>query len=187
MISTRPIMFVLALAFILSASPAVAQEKENDKPNNKRKTIEVVNLNILNGIACDPLVPDDGDQCRVRARITLLMQHIAAAGCPDLVTLQENVTSKFVQRTAMGELVGPLTNTVALIEARLPVLAAACGFTYQVVFDSAARRPPELGRGIDEELILTRYPVLASEVLPLYSPLAPFFFRHVLYARIDHL
>jgi endonuclease/exonuclease/phosphatase family metal-dependent hydrolase len=56
-----------------------------------------------------------------------------------------------------------------------------------MVFDPAARREaPTLGRGIDEELILTRYPVLASEVMPLYSPLAPFFYRHVLYARIAH-
>jgi endonuclease/exonuclease/phosphatase family metal-dependent hydrolase len=45
---------------------------------------------------------------------------------------------------------------------------------------------PTFGRGIDEELILTRYPLLDFEVVPLYSPLAPFFFRHVLFARIDH-
>jgi endonuclease/exonuclease/phosphatase family metal-dependent hydrolase len=55
-----------------------------------------------------------------------------------------------------------------------------------VVFDPATFRPPEPGRGIDEELILTRYPMLVSELLPLYSPLAPLFFRHVLYARIAH-
>ena len=81
-ISTRPIMLVLALALILSAGPAHAKDKEQDKPKNK-KTIEVVNLNILSGIACDPPVPDDGNQCRVRNRITLLIQHIAAVGCPD--------------------------------------------------------------------------------------------------------
>src|SRR5882724_9236714 len=115
-ISTRPIMLVLALTLLLGAGPAHVRDKDNDKPKNK-KTIEVVNLNILSGIACDPPVPDDGNQCRVRNRITLLMQHIAAAGCPDLVTLQENVTSEFVQRTATGEIVGPLNDTVALIEA----------------------------------------------------------------------
>ena len=54
---------------------------------------------------------------------------------PRFVTLQENVTGEFVQRTATGEFVGPLNDTVALIEARLPALAAACGFTYRVVFD----------------------------------------------------
>src|SRR5262245_42314018 len=144
-ISTRPIMLVLAL--ILSAGPACAKDKGKDWPKNK-KTIEVVNLNLLSGIACDPPVPEDGNQCRVRNRITLLMQHIAAVGCPDLVTLQEIVTSKFVQLTATGDRVGPLNDIVALIEARLPILAAVCGFTYGVVFDPKARRPPIPGRGI---------------------------------------
>ena len=41
-------------------------------------------------------------------------------------------------------------------------------------------------RGVDEELILTRYAVQKAEVFPLYSPLSPFFFRHVLFARIKH-
>src|SRR4030095_1578305 len=97
----------------------------------------------LSGVACDPPAPDTGNQCRVRNRIALLMQHIAAAGCPDLVTLQENVTSAFVpQITDTGEIVvvGPLTDTVALIAARLPALAAVCGFPYQMVFDPEARR-----------------------------------------------
>ena len=150
----------------------------------------VVNLNLLNGLTCTLPSPGDGHQCRVRDRIALLLQHLVAAGCPDLVTFQEHVTQAFVpQRTATGAfvLVGPLDDTVALLEEGLPTLAAACGFPYEVVFDPAARRGvPTLGRGIDEELILTRYPVLTSEVLPLYSPLTPFFFRHVLYARIAH-
>src|SRR5687768_14293709 len=53
--------------------------------------VTVVNLNILHGFACDPPVPADGDQCRVADRIDLLVQHIAAADCPDVVTLQEHV------------------------------------------------------------------------------------------------
>ena len=152
--------------------------------------LDIINLNLLNGLTCTLPGPGDGHQCRVRDRIALLLQHIIAAGCPDLVTLQEHVTRAFVpQRTATGAfiLVGPLADTVALLEEGLPTLAAACGFPYEVVFDPTARRGGlAFGRGIDEELILTRYPVLASEVLPLYSPLAPFFFRHVLYARIAH-
>jgi len=157
-------------------------------PARPDRDITVANLNILHGFACDPPVPDDGDQCRVKDRIALLVEHLIAAGCPDIVTLQENVTERFVGLTP-PVVVGPLTNTVALIRKHLPVLAAACGFRYQVVFDpEGATRPPpaELGRGIDEELILTRYPVLHAEVFPLYSPLAPFFFRHVLFARIAH-
>jgi endonuclease/exonuclease/phosphatase family metal-dependent hydrolase len=149
--------------------------------------ITVANLNILHGFACDPPFPEDGDQCRVRDRIRLLIQHIIDAGCPDLVTLQENVTERFVG-LAPPVVVGPLDNTVELIKERLPALEKACGFPYQVVFDpeGATESPVAPGRGIDEELILTRYPVLHAEVFPLYSPLAPFFFRHVLFARIDH-
>lgn len=169
----------LALVALLCAGPALAKDK------NRSGTIEVANLNILHGFACDPPMPGDGDQCRVRDRIDLLIAHIAAIGCPDLVTLQENVTSEIVQRT-QTEFVGPLDDTVALIEARLPALAARCGFTYRVVFDPAARRPPALGRGTDEELILSRYSVISSETKKLYSPLDPFFFRHVLFARIKH-
>jgi endonuclease/exonuclease/phosphatase family metal-dependent hydrolase len=85
--------------------------------------------------------------------------------------------------------VGPLEDTTALIRERLPLLGAICGFDYAVVFDPAAERPPRLvvlGRGVDEELILSRYPVSRSETLELYSPQNPFFTRHVLFARVEH-
>jgi len=151
------------------------------------RDITAANLNILHGFACDLSVEGDGDQCRVRDRIDLLVEHIIAAGCPDIVTLQENVTEPFVA-LAPPVVVGPLDNTVKLIRDRLPGLEGACGFLYEVVFDpeGATGPPAALGRGIDEELILTRYPALHAEVFSLYSPLAPFFFRHVLFARIDH-
>jgi endonuclease/exonuclease/phosphatase family metal-dependent hydrolase len=179
--STRSIALALCLA-LFAGPEAIATGK---RPKNQRSHIEVANLNILHGFACDPPVPGDGDQCHVRDRLDLLVQHIAAAGCPDLVTLQENVTAEFVPSTET-EVVGPLDDTVALIEERLPALKHACGFAYHVVFDPAAARPPAQGRGTDEELILTRYPARVQEVRPLYSPLVPFFFRHVLYARIHH-
>lgn len=186
LIPTRPIAFALGLTLLLGTELTHA----DNKPKNKKKNVEVVNLNILHGVDCDPPLPapppePEVRQCRVRDRIDLLVEHLIAAGCPDIVTLQENVTSEFVQRTPT-EVVGPLDDTTALIEERLPDLAEACGFTYHVVFDPEAMRPPTLGRGIDEELILTRYRALQFEVMPLYSPLAPLFFRHVLYAWIDH-
>jgi hypothetical protein len=90
--------------------------------------VTVANLNILHGFACDPPVPADGDQCRVADRIDLLVQHIAAADCPDVVTLQEHVTAEFVE-LGPGVMIGPLANTVALLEERLPRLQEACGFT----------------------------------------------------------
>src|SRR4029453_15213737 len=124
--------FVVAVLFILSPVLVSATTKVN--PKNKVKTIEVVNLNILHVFSCDPPVPGDGDQCRVRDRIDLLVEHLIAAGCPDLVTLQENVTKKFVPLVP-PESVGPLDNTVSLIRRRLPQLEGACGFRYEVVFD----------------------------------------------------
>ena len=194
----KPTLKILAVAGLLIISHLLAYADSKDKPRHKKNTIEVVNLNILHGFACNSPSSEDGDgnQCRVRDRIKLLLRHIAAAGCPELVTLQENVTRKFVPGQTPGEDIGPLKDTVALIKARLPMLAAACGFTYEIVFDPEARRQPRPApcdgseetscRGIDEELILTRYPVRASEVLDLYSPLAPFFSRHVLYAQVAH-
>jgi len=181
---TRIILMVVGL---LIASHVLAYADTKDKPKNKKKTVEVVNLNLLHGFACDPPVPGDGDQCRVQDRIDLLVEHIITAGCPDIVTLQENVTEPFVG-LAPPVVVGPLDNTVTLIRDRLPDLEVACGFLYEVVFDpeGVTGPPAALGRGIDEELILTRYQVLHAEVFPLYSPLAPFFFRHILFARIDH-
>jgi hypothetical protein len=81
--------------------------------------VTVANLNILHGFACDAPAPADGDQCRVADRIDLLIQHITAADCPDIVTLQEHVTAEFLELDP-GVLVGPLANTVALTEERLP-------------------------------------------------------------------
>lgn len=67
-LSTRSIM--LALCLLLCAGPeAFATGK---RPKNERNHIEVANLNILHGFACDPPVPGDGDQCRVRDRLDLL-------------------------------------------------------------------------------------------------------------------
>jgi endonuclease/exonuclease/phosphatase family metal-dependent hydrolase len=184
----RRLLDVLCAGWISTVVCISVVQAHVDKHARPDRDITVANLNILHGFACDPPVPEDGDQCRVRDRIRLLIKHIIAAGCPDIVTLQENVTEPFVG-LAPPVVVGPLDNTVELIQERLPALAKACGFPYQVVFDpeGATEPPVALGRGVDEELILTRYPVLHAEVFPLYSPLAPFFFRHVLFARVDHL
>ncbi|MGH8611671.1 MAG: endonuclease/exonuclease/phosphatase family protein [Gammaproteobacteria bacterium] len=176
----RVLALGIALVPVLAAGPIRADDDGDEE-------VTVANLNILHGFICDPPVPGDGDQCRVRDRIDLLLQHIEEVDCPDIVTLQENVTEEFVE-VAPGVRVGPLDNTVELIEERLPKLEHECDFGYQVVFDpeGATEPPAALGRGIDEELILSRYPALDAKVLPLYSPLDPFFSRHVLFARIDH-
>ncbi len=147
--------------------------------------IEVANLNLLHGFACDPLAPATGDQCRVEERIGLLSDHIVDAGCPDVVTLQENVVNAFVL-AGLNQFRGPLDSTVALLEAELPSLAEACGFPYHLIFDPEGVTVLGAPRGIDEEVILSRYPALEAEVRVLYSPFEPFFNRHALHARIDH-
>jgi hypothetical protein len=80
--SGATILGISVVAGLLILSHALAFASMTDKPRNKKKTVEVVNLNILHRFACDPPVPDDGNQCRVRDRIDLLVEHLVAAGCP---------------------------------------------------------------------------------------------------------
>jgi endonuclease/exonuclease/phosphatase family metal-dependent hydrolase len=111
--------------------------------------ITVVNLNILHGHqgACR-----DTGYCRLAERVDLLFQWIAAAGCPDLVTLQEG--------WSIAE---------QLVRERAPDV---CPFAYEVVTSP---------RGLDQEMLLSRYPVRGSVTGLLYGG-----FRHYLFARIDH-
>ena len=91
--------------------------------------------------------------CRLTDRIDLLFQWIAAAGCTDGVTLQDIwITSE------------------PMIAARL---GSVCPFTYHEVFIQT--------NFLDDAIILSRHPVLSSEVQHFYKN-----FRHVLHARIDH-
>jgi endonuclease/exonuclease/phosphatase family metal-dependent hydrolase len=92
--------------------------------------------------------------CRLADRIDLLFQWIVARGCPDLITLQE------------------VSNPVAALI--MPRLADTCPFTYHAV-----RKTTFLG--VDDEMVLSRYPPVDSELLSLYPG-----FRHALFVRIDH-
>jgi endonuclease/exonuclease/phosphatase family metal-dependent hydrolase len=92
--------------------------------------------------------------CRLSERIDLLFQWIVRAGCPDVVTTQE------VSRQA-----APLLATH---------LATACPFPYQHVY-------MQTGIGTDDEMLMSRYPIVSSEIRVLYRQ-----FRTVRFARIDH-
>jgi endonuclease/exonuclease/phosphatase family metal-dependent hydrolase len=98
--------------------------------------------------------PPESDRCRLPERVELFLQFVVQRGCPDVVTLQE---------------IWP--PTVELLE---PRLADLCPEPYMLV--QGADRP-----GVDDETILTRYPVLEVEQLVLFGG-----FRRVLFARIDH-
>ncbi len=117
--------------------------------------LTVANLNVLHGVIC----PAASDRCRLSDRMDLMFQWIEDAGCPDVVTLQE---------------VSTFGNSVlAAVNARYPT---ACGGQYTQLF-----LPHSI---IDEEMILTRYPVLDSALLVLHGD--PALQRHVLHGRIDH-
>jgi endonuclease/exonuclease/phosphatase family metal-dependent hydrolase len=147
--------------------------------------VTLANLNILHGFDCDLPPPGDANQCRVSERVALLREHLIAQGCPDLVTLQEVINAELAP-TAQRQ---PVESIISLIEAELPNLAAVCGFTYQMVYNPLLT---VLLSEIDEEVILSRYPVLQTGTLNLYGTLYDqttgkgVFARHVLYARIDH-
>src|SRR4030095_440845 len=114
--------------------------------------LTVAQLNFLHGMVGAGC--QQTDNCRLEDRADLLFQWIERAGCPDVVTLQE------VWRTS-----------APLIRARLD---GACPFAYQAVQGTRLL-------GLDDEMVLTRYPVLASEQKALFGS-----FRHVLWGRLDH-
>lgn len=98
--------------------------------------------------------PRETENCRLADRIDLLFQWIAGSGCPDVVTLQEG--------------------TVPVAELVAARAGSACPFPYEVVLGPHPR-------GIDDEIVLTRYPVSQVEQRSLHPS-----FRHVLHVRVDH-
>lgn len=98
--------------------------------------VTVADLNILHGIFC----PSGTQACRLAERVDLLYQWIAAAGCPDVVTLQE------ISTRAANEVIGH---------------ASTCPFTYQVGFMSLF--------GVDDAIVLSRYPIVTFETHLLYK------------------
>jgi len=98
--------------------------------------------------------PEGSDDCRLPDRTALLFDFVAARGCPDVVTLQE---------------IWP--PSVALME---PYLVSACPFTYALV--RGERRTD-----VDDEAVLSRYPVLAVAQRTLFPR-----FRRVLHVRVAH-
>lgn len=116
--------------------------------------VTLANLNVLHGLFCP-----DGANCRRADRVDLLARHVEARGCPDLLTFQEVVDL-------------PGNSSVAEIE---NAIEAHCPGTYEAVLLRHA--------GVDEQLVLSRHPVIASELLPLFG-LIPI--RSVTFVRVDH-
>ena len=89
------------------AEPLVEIEDVVDE-SDKYSTVRFVSQNILHGVGCSL----ESNSCAVTERVALFMDQLAAAGCPELVSIQE-VNQRIVN----------------LVEAE----AAGCG--YEVVWD----------------------------------------------------
>ena len=98
--------------------------------------------------------PPESDNCRLPDRVDLMMEFIRASGCPDVVTLQE------IWRPSLE-----------LIE---PAAAEVCPFPYATVQGERLNQ-------VDDETVLSRYPVEKTEQLDLFGN-----FRRVLLTRISH-
>jgi endonuclease/exonuclease/phosphatase family metal-dependent hydrolase len=98
--------------------------------------LTIANLNVLHGLSCPRITAN----CRFADRAALLAAWLTAAGCPDVVTLQE------VRETQ-----------AAVLLAALPAL---CGGAYQAVYDPQNRI---------EEVMLTRVPALEFDIVRLYG------------------
>jgi endonuclease/exonuclease/phosphatase family metal-dependent hydrolase len=113
--------------FLARNAPAPAACPDGD--------VTLANLNVLHGLFC----PAGTDSCRFPERAALLFQWLEAAGCPDVVTLQE------------------------VREAQVPVLRAAlprvCGGAYEAVYDATNR--------FDDAMVLTRVPAFDVEIVRL--------------------
>jgi endonuclease/exonuclease/phosphatase family metal-dependent hydrolase len=92
--------------------------------------------------------------CRLNDRSQLLFQWVEDSGCPDIVTFQEIFRNWSTLIAGYQELV--------------------CSSTYRRVYMIT-------GLGVDDQLILSRFPVVDQEVFLLYRD-----FRSVTFARIDH-
>jgi endonuclease/exonuclease/phosphatase family metal-dependent hydrolase len=113
--------------------------------------VTVANLNVLHGLNCDFVATR---HCRVNDRSILLFQWVQAVGCPDVITFQE--------------IFRPWNELIAGYQ------EIACPFVYSRAFQ-------QTGIGVDDQIILSRFPIVDQEVMLLYRN-----FRSVTFARIDH-
>lgn len=102
-------------------------------------TVRVVSQNLLHGIAC----PEESDGCHLPERVELFMAQLDAAGCPELVSVQESNATM-----------------VALLEEQA---ADVCDGAYELV---GVDDP-----GLDREVVLTTDEVLGWQRTRLAGPL----------------
>lgn len=124
---------------LLVVALAGCSDDGGSTPTPESATVQVVSQNLLHGTAC----AEDTNRCDLPARVQLFVDQLAAADCPNLVSLQE-------------------ANQQTVEELRTP-LSAICEGAYEIVGDE----DPSL----DREVVLSTDPVVASERIHLAGPL----------------
>jgi endonuclease/exonuclease/phosphatase family metal-dependent hydrolase len=128
----------LVLGLVLLAA-ACSSSAKSSGGGSATPTLRVVTQNILHGSAC----PATSDGCALPARVELFTRQLDAAGCPELVGMQE---------------VNP--RIVTELRARLPKI---CSGRYRLVSDADP--------GNDREVVLSTLPVVGSQRIRLAGPL----------------
>ena len=98
--------------------------------------VRIVNLNLLHGTFCEP----DSNLCQAEDRVALLGQQLEAAGCPEVVGLQE-----------INQ------NHADIIDITRKTL---CGGKYKIAFGGTTS-------GLDTERVLTTLPIKSTKVIKL--------------------
>jgi endonuclease/exonuclease/phosphatase family metal-dependent hydrolase len=135
----RSLVALAALLVVLAAACSDDSGGSDGGAAGDEPTVTVVSQNLLHGTACDA----DSNRCDLPARVALFVDQLEAAGCPDLVSLQEaNLGTVDELRASLG---------------------GGCTADYEIVSDE----DPTL----DREVVLTTQPVLATQRIRLAGPL----------------
>jgi endonuclease/exonuclease/phosphatase family metal-dependent hydrolase len=138
------VVALAALALVAGCSDDTGGE---DTASGGDPTVTVVSQNLLHGTAC----AEDSNRCDLPARVQLFVDQLAAADCPELVSVQEsNQQTVDELQSALGD---------------------GCTADYEVVWDD----DPTL----DRETVLTTEPVLGSRRIALAGPLRSAFWVRV--------
>jgi endonuclease/exonuclease/phosphatase family metal-dependent hydrolase len=129
---------VLAVALLVVAAACTSDGTAGpDAGATRAVTLRIVNQNLLHGTACAA----GGNRCDLPGRVELFARQLAAAGCPEIVAIEE-------------------ANPVTVTELETAALDE-CG--YELVTDDDP--------GSDREVLLTTETVLGYERLDLAGPL----------------
>ncbi|MGH9013347.1 MAG: endonuclease/exonuclease/phosphatase family protein [Acidimicrobiia bacterium] len=139
----RALAVVAALvlgALACDSNGSGTNEERAGKPDaeaSERAGVQVVTYNVLHGLFC----PAETDFCQAPDRVEVLVRHLEAAGCPDLVGLQE-------VGARQEELIGP-------------ALEDTCDGTYEIAWEGERVDSP------DREMVLTRLPIVERGYLDI--------------------